>query len=75
MSDNRYALPTPPPPEPIAPVPHRKELRRANLAIAVAFLCAVFTAWYAWEQHQFRIEAKQASDAQAKDVETLPQGG
>lgn len=69
MSDDKYRIPTPSPPEPTAPMPHRKELWRASLAIWVASICTVFTGLSAWEQHRLRFDAKQASDAQAKDVE------
>jgi hypothetical protein len=76
MSDDKYLLPKGAEPRPTALAPHPTEQRRATLAIGIALLTAFATGWYAWtehqariEEHQARIEAKRAFDAQAKEVE------
>jgi len=69
MADDQYVIPTPPKPEKTQLATHPKEQRRANIAIAVACLAAVFTLWQACEAHQARVDAKKAADLQAKDVE------
>jgi predicted negative regulator of RcsB-dependent stress response len=48
---------------------HPKEQRRANIAIAVACLAAIFAGWQAWEARQARADARTSSDAQKADVE------
>jgi hypothetical protein len=42
---------------------------RANIAIAVASLAAVFTGWQAYEARQARLDAQKASGQQTKDIE------
>jgi hypothetical protein len=69
MSDEQYALPRHPPPEPTAPVQHPRERRRANIAICIAVAAAFGSTWQAWEVRETRKAGKQASDAQALDVE------
>jgi hypothetical protein len=67
-SDDRYALPQPPEPEPSQAALHPRERRRATVAIMVSFLCAVFTGWYAWDTHQMRLYAEKASSTQAEEA-------
>ena len=67
-SDDRYALPQPPELEPSQSALHPRERRRANVAIIVSFICAVFTGWYAWDTHQMRLDVEKATRMQAEDT-------
>jgi hypothetical protein len=69
MADEQFVIPTPPKPEKTQLATHPKERRRANLAIGVACLAAIFTLWQACEAHHARTDVKKAADLQAKDVE------
>lgn len=61
--------PPPPPPEPTEKKPHRWTIGLSLVALLLAGVSAFYTYRQADEAHQARIEAKNASDAQANDVE------
>jgi len=69
MADDRYLIPRPPEPERTQPAQHPREHKRANVAMCIACLAALFTAWQAYEVRQSRIEAKTTLLDQAKDVD------
>jgi hypothetical protein len=69
MADNQYVIPPPPEPERTQRAQHPRERRRANIALGVACLAVFFAAWQAYEARQARLDAKNASLSQEKDVE------
>jgi hypothetical protein len=66
--DDRFALPQRPKPEPSQSPLHPRERHRADVAILVSALCAAFTAWYAWDTHQMRLDAEKSGRMQAEEM-------
>jgi len=55
--DEKYVLPSPSEPERTQAPEHPRQQRRANIAVGISLLAALFTAWQAWEGHQTRADA------------------
>lgn len=69
MSDDRYLIPEPPKPDETQRALHPRERVRANIAIGVALVAALFTGIQAWEAHTARIQAQNAAADQKTAVE------
>jgi hypothetical protein len=68
-ADEKYAIPQPKKPEPTEKRPHPQTFGVSIAALVVALIAAGFAGWQACEAHEARTDAKQALNAQAKDVE------
>src|SRR5215471_6415140 len=76
MANDDLLIQPPPGPEKTQLAQHPNEQRRANIAIVVSLgallasgAAAGFAGWQVWEAHQARLDARKASEAQARDVE------